>query len=565
LIPFLRRVYRLLSRQQQFGALKSIAASTLQALLEIISLAAILPLLYQVVGSSNQSSFIELYFPTWQSVVLTVIVVFVAKNILTLLLASYQAKFVNDVGLTMSENLYRRFFSQSWTNYLTENSADVVRKIKTTPSDFSNYILFGLISFLTDLLICIAMLVVMVWFDYRVVGIAVIVSVPVIGMYYIFRKSALAKIYQAFRDLTPRGNIVLGQGVSAFAEANIYQKRNFFVDCFTQLNRIINQHFTNLRLASLLPARIFEVFGVLCLCSIIIYAKVFMLDHEHVLVLIALFVAALYRVIPSLSRMFVTLSQLQAYSYSVYELQDCFNANDQPSAAKSHMVAFEKSIHLKDVCFTYQSGAAAFCLENVNLTFHKGNFAMLRGPSGAGKTTFLHLLAGLLTNYDGQILIDDKELTSSTREGWQSNLGFVPQAAVILQDTILNNVAFGEYKPDREKARDALSRAGLLDFVDSLPETLDTPISEFGLTLSGGQRQRLVLARALYRNPSVLILDEVTNQLDDKIKNNILLTLKGLAENGTTIILVTHDASIAGFANRNFIIADDTLKEIAAG
>jgi len=186
----------------------------------------------------------------------------------------------------------------------------------------------------------------------------------------------------------------------------------------------------------------------------------------------------------------------------------------------------------------------------------------LQGPSGAGKTTILHLLAGLLTNFEGHILIDGKKLESATRSGWQSNIGFVQQASVVLQDTILNNVAFGEYHADRERVKKALSYAGLLDFVSSLPRTLDTSVGEFGLTLSGGQRQRLVLARALYRNPSVLILDEVTNQLDEEIKHNILTMLKELSQNGATVILASHDISVSKFANRKFVIVANTLKEV---
>ncbi len=487
---------------------------------------------------------------------------FVGKNALTLWLASYQAKFVNEVGLAMSENLYRRFFCQSWTNHLAENSADVVRKIKTTPSDFANYVLFGLISFLTDLLICGNVILVMIWFDYRIVSIVAVFTIPVVVTYYFFRRSILSKIDQAFRDLTPRGNIALAQGVSAFAEANIYQKSDFFVSRFMHLNRVINQHFTNLKLASLLPARIFEVFGILCLCAIIVYANIFSLEREHLLVLIAFFVAASYRIIPSLSRMFVTLSQIQAYSYSVYELRESFSSDFHASITENKTIRFEEIVELKNVCFTYRSVSATFRLENTNVAIRKGDFIMLQGPSGAGKTTILHLLAGLLTNFEGHILIDGKKLESATRSGWQSNIGFVQQASVVLQDTILNNVAFGEYHADRERVKKALSYAGLLDFVSSLPRTLDTSVGEFGLTLSGGQRQRLVLARALYRNPSVLILDEVTNQLDEEIKHNILTMLKELSQNGATVILASHDISVSKFANRKFVIVANTLKEV---
>jgi ABC-type multidrug transport system fused ATPase/permease subunit len=134
----------------------------------------------------------------------------------------------------------------------------------------------------------------------------------------------------------------------------------------------------------------------------------------------------------------------------------------------------------------------------------------------------------------------------------------------VLQDTLLSNIAFGEAgtEIDMESVQTALEMAGLNDFVNKLPLRLQTQVGENGLTLSGGQRQRLILARALYRNPKILLLDEVTNQLDDENKLKILNTLKGLSRKGKTIVFASHDHTARSFASRIFYFDSRRVQEV---
>jgi len=186
------------------------------------------------------------------------------------------------------------------------------------------------------------------------------------------------------------------------------------------------------------------------------------------------------------------------------------------------------------------------------------------GHSGVGKTTLMHLLTGLITDYQGKILIDENILLPDTLTQWQTKLGLVPQVPVILQESILHNIAFGEGSPeiDISRVKEALVHAHLFEFVESLPLKLETPVGENGQTLSGGQRLRLVLARALYRNPEVLVLDEVTSQLDQATKQKILTSLKELATKGTTIILASHDSFTRNFASRVLRLENNKIYEI---
>jgi ABC-type multidrug transport system fused ATPase/permease subunit len=195
-------------------------------------------------------------------------------------------------------------------------------------------------------------------------------------------------------------------------------------------------------------------------------------------------------------------------------------------------------------------------LNDLSLTIKKNDFVILRGPSGAGKTTLIHLLAGLIEKYEGEVLIDGIVLSPENLRAWQAKIGMVSQAPVILQDTVLANITFGEDESstDPDRVELAIRLAGIKEFIETLPLKLLTPIGENGLTLSGGQRQRLALARALYRNPEIVLLDEVTNQLDEENKLNILKNLRELTLTGKTIILASHDPVALDFATQVFTL-----------
>jgi ABC-type bacteriocin/lantibiotic exporter with double-glycine peptidase domain len=263
---------------------------------------------------------------------------------------------------------------------------------------------------------------------------------------------------------------------------------------------------------------------------------------------------------PSLNRILVNWVQIRTYSYSVSELEDSFKKKQFTAAMEPAPVRFEHSVQMKNVSFQYPgSGSALF--QNLNLTIKKGDFLVMEGPSGAGKTTLMHLLAGLLTDYQGQILIDETVLAPAAIRPWQNKLSFVPQAPVVLDDTLLKNIAFGEESIDLVRVRKALELSLLDDFISAAPQKLNTQVGENGLTLSGGQRQRLVMARAFYREPEVFLLDEVTNQLDERNKLLLLRNLKKLASSDKAILLISHDPVVKSFATSVIRLEDGLVSQ----
>ena len=209
-------------------------------------------------------------------------------------------------------------------------------------------------------------------------------------------------------------------------------------------------------------------------------------------------------------------------------------------------VFLKKELRFDQVSFSY---AGASILEEVSLTIPAGSFTAVIGPSGAGKTTLVDLVSGLLRPQQGDVLIDDVPLERIDIQNWRRQIGYVPQDTVLLHDSILANITLGDSELNEDDARHALQAAGAWDFVTAMPEGLHTVVGERGSRLSGGQRQRIAIARALAHQPALLILDEATSALDPESEQAICATLKTL-QGRITVLAISHQPALVAFADQ---------------
>lgn len=203
-------------------------------------------------------------------------------------------------------------------------------------------------------------------------------------------------------------------------------------------------------------------------------------------------------------------------------------------------------ICLDEVRFGYDPDTEV--LKGASLEIPAGRFVSIVGPSGAGKTTIVDLIIGLLRPHEGEIYIDDVPLAEIDLVSWRKSIGYVPQEMLLFHNSIYSNVTLGDDSISREAVTAALKDAGAADFVERLPDGMDTVIGERGSMLSGGQRQRIAIARALVRRPQLLVLDEVTTALDPTTEEEICATLRGIA-GGVTILAISHQPAIANVSD----------------
>jgi ATP-binding cassette subfamily C protein len=229
--------------------------------------------------------------------------------------------------------------------------------------------------------------------------------------------------------------------------------------------------------------------------------------------------------------------------------QEIFSGNRKPS--------FNDSIRLQDVSFSYDKKRPV--LKNASLTFPKGSFSAIIGPSGAGKTTIVDLITGMLLPKEGQVWIDATKLTDIDMIAWRRMIGYVPQETLLLHDTVLVNVTLGDTKFTESDVESALRDAGAWDFVAEMAEGIHSVVGERGTRLSGGQRQRITIARALVHKPELLILDEATSALDPASEAAICLTLSQLSSK-LTILAISHQTALLDAADRAYRLGGSVIE-----
>ncbi len=269
-------------------------------------------------------------------------------------------------------------------------------------------------------------------------------------------------------------------------------------------------------------------------------------DLSH-LAVVALFFSRMVSRITEFQKFYQMLNvSISAYDSINQATQEAEEAVDNGDATGLTPELKDK-ILLDDVVFSYDGNRPI--LDHVTLEIQANKMTALIGPSGSGKTTIADLITGLISPNGGKVLIDGLDMSVINREKWRSCIGYVPQELYLFHDTILSNVTLKDPEISREMVWKALERSGAADFLRKLPEGLDTIIGERGSRLSGGQRQRLMIARALVREPRLLVLDEATTALDPETERAICQTVKSLSHD-LTIIAISHQKAVKDFADK---------------
>jgi ABC-type bacteriocin/lantibiotic exporter with double-glycine peptidase domain len=303
-----------------------------------------------------------------------------------------------------------------------------------------------------------------------------------------------------------------------------------------------------------------ELFAGMIICFIIFWTLFVEVRYEQTLLLLAVYVGASFRLLPSINRILNSLVQIRSHQYVLSELQP---RNDlKVSKADINAIPFQDRIVLEGISFSFSNRPSLF--QNLNLEIRKGEKVAIVGKSGSGKSSLLLILLGILKATEGKIRLDSTAIAEGNRANYQCLFSYVSQNPYLFDGTIRQNVAFGlgTEKIDQERVKQALEQVDLADFVAQLPEKENTHIYEKGVTLSGGQRQRIALARAIYSNREILILDEVTNQLDQQTEAKVIESLQRITAENKTIIMVTHHPKLLPLFDLVLKLEDGKLSEV---
>ncbi len=470
---------------------------------------------------------------------------FVIKNIFLGILIYVEGNLMKSLRLSTSKKLFNHYMYSNYLFYINSNPATIIRTLNHDVGLAYKYISSFLL-LLREFLLVFIVLILLLSINILVYSSTFIIFSLMTALFYFFLKNKLVDKGKALQSEHSKNIKIIGQSFSSIKEIKVSQKENFFTNLFYQSVNLIEKLYFFSYLVSKYPRLLLEILAVLMITSFAFIMYFF--DNEGQLIpLLALLAAACIRFIPALNSIIGSMNSLKFYSPSfdlIYEqlkiiLSDKNVTNKMAKNFNKDKINFDVDIELKDVSFGYPN-SNKLALENVNLTIKKGEIIAIIGNSGSGKTTLINLILGFISPNKGEVKVDNKNINNNL-ENWQSKLGYVPQDVYLMDETLIENIAFGVPidKVNHNLINEVVKKSRLEDFINNLPDKLETNVGNVGSKISGGQRQRIGIARSLYTEPEILILDEATNSLDIENENKII---DEIFENKSdkTVIIISH-------------------------
>lgn len=476
--------------------------------------------------------------------------VYLIKVVFLALLAWRQARFAFDAQAQLSQRLFTLYLRQPYTFHLQRNSAQLIRNIVNEVNLFTVTGMLPCMVLLTESLVVIGLFCLLLAVE--PLGATVVVSVLGAAGWGFFRvtKKRITRWGKARQHHEGLRIQHLQEGLGGAKDVKLLGREADFLEMYRRHNtesaRIARMQAT----VQQLPRLWLELLAVAGLALLVISMLLQNRPLDAILPTLGLFAAAAFRLIPSVNRMVIAGTSLRYGVPAINTLHTEMQlAVAEENGAPGQVLFFKSMLELSGVSYVYPN-AAAPSLNDVSLVVRRGESVGFIGASGAGKSTLVDVLLGLLKPVAGELKVDGNNVHPNLRS-WQDQIGYVPQTIFLTDDTLRRNVAFGIPKDqiDELAVRRAIKAAQLEGFVAELPEGLETQVGERGVRLSGGQRQRVGIARALYHDPDVLVLDEATSSLDTSTEADVMQAITSL-QGSKTILIVAHRLSTVEHCDR---------------
>lgn len=481
---------------------------------------------------------------------LFIVVFYIFKNTLCLIQAKIQIRFSTNNQKDYTKRLYTYYMNQPFLYHVNTNISVISRNVSTGPSFVFSDILINTLGIITEFITIFVIWMLIMFMDWFLGLVVVFVLGPVVMFILNYFRRRVVKEGEIQNKYLVGCSKWINQGFFSIKETKVMQSEGYFTNQFAYNYDKYASSTAKFLFVNRIPKTIIEM---LCIGGIILLIAVKVMlnaDMETLIPTLGVLALAAVRLMPSINKI-IGLYNTNKFKMPLFN--EMFNDFIAVKALKdlderkifkkaTEKLVFNDRISVKNLSFSYPSKDTKV-LDNVSFEIPKGGFVGIVGPSGAGKTTFVDILLGLLPPQEGGIYVDGTDIYSNL-SGWLNNVSYVPQAIYLIDGSIKENVAFGvaEGDVDDERVLKALEMAELKEFIDGLPDRENTRVGDRGARLSGGQKQRIGIARALYQNPTVLVLDEATSALDNETEKSItdtILRLKGQI----TIIAIAHRLS----------------------
>lgn len=469
---------------------------------------------------------------------LLLLAIYVVKSAFLLMMHYWQSRFVAALQSSVSRRLFATYLAQPWTFHLSRNSFELHRNIGDVMAFASTCT--SLLNMIAESLVMLGVVALLLVVE--PVG-AVVVGVLGVAAAWCFDTltRARSRRYGSLRreHLKAAGQWLM-QGLHGAKDVKTQGCENAFVEQFALHDRRVADAAAHQSFAQQLPRIWFELLAVTSLCVLAVVMVAQTEPSRALIPTLGVFATAAFRLLPSVNRLSGAIQNIRYSTATITGLKAelALPGASLPTAPRAPM-RFEREFAVHHVTYRYPN-ASADALRDVSLEVPRGAAVGLIGGSGAGKSTLVDVVLGLLPPAAGCVTVDGVDVATNSR-GWQSLIGYVPQSIYLCDDTIRRNVAFGvpDELIDDEAVSRALRAAQLDQFVSELPLGASTLVGDRGVRLSGGQRQRIGIARALYRDPPILVLDEATSALDNATEADVMTAVNALL-GVKTLVIVAH-------------------------
>ena len=468
--------------------------------------------------------------------------VYVFKSIYLVYLSYFQNKFLSHLTVNLSNRLFKNYLTQNYSFHINRNSSELIKNIQVEINYFSNY-LISIISLITEITLVFSVIITLFLLE----PLPTIIVLTLFGffsfLFYRMTKNITTKWGKIREEIDSKVSKIVLEGLSGIKEVILLGKQAYFHSQLVENNyskAVMNSKALTLRQ---IPRYFLELLSVFSLIAFVAIMLIQNKDVDNVIVTLGVFVAATFRILPSINRILSALQNIKFYQTSIDVLIKEINPHKENLLSveeRRSILIPNKMIRVKDLSFGY-SGTTKNVLNKVSFTIKTGSTIGIIGESGSGKSTLVNMIVGLFSPSSGEILIDGSSNIQDSLNAWQNAIGYVSQDVYLTDQSILSNVAFGvqEDSIDLDLIDKVLAQAQLTDLIASLPEGYHTKVGERGVQLSGGQKQRIGIARSLYTQPKILVLDEATSSLDVKTEEEIMVSVDKL-KGEMIIIIVTH-------------------------
>jgi ABC-type multidrug transport system fused ATPase/permease subunit len=582
-LAFLRRILTVVlpfGKGKLFVAVGSMIA---QAILQLVGVASVVPFLSVAArpegfAQSKLGSFLISIFHltdpkqlVYVTGTLTILALVVA-SVFTIATQAIVAKYVGSLGHWLRMQLLFKYYSQPYPYFVARNSAVLTKKANHDVYMFTTFLLAPFCEFFARLFTTIVIIAGLLVLEPMVT----LVAGAFFGCFYLLfmrlTRNRVRTINEVSRETSQGLSRLIQQFIAGMRDIKLRDAGSYFIDEVDAISsRYVKAGVASSWIAGL-PRNLIEP---IAFAGTITWAMAALSAGrlEAVLPTLGVMAMAGYRLLPNLQTLYNALHLVATNRFSLDELAEELDFSSPsypvriPREAEWAPVLtdgtplFTEAIELRDITFAY-AGAERPTLQGINLRIERGQSIGFVGQTGSGKSTLINILLGLYEPTSGEILVDGKPLGKPVPPKWHLRIGYVPQEIFLMDETLLRNIALGvpENKIDHERMKKAIVSAQLQEVIDKMPQGLETQVGERGVMLSGGQRQRVGLARALYFDPEMLILDEGTSALDNETEARFMRAVESL-QGEITVISIAHRLSTVRACNAIYVLINGKVGE----